>query len=150
MYCTLASKDAVSASSVQTRFGLPEPDSEVVHTFYPLLAGSIMEAQMRSDDEGDTGSGALPVLSFEVVLSQGAHLQGQGALASPVLVGSSRVRRDAVCSCMQHATCAVCAGEPEAPDEALIGLLIKHEVVRRVTQVPTAYGNPAGQQVQRV
>lgn len=27
------------------------------------------------------------------------------------------------------------AGEPEAPDEALIGLLIKHEVVRRVTQV---------------
>jgi len=24
-----------------------------VHTFYPLLAGAIMEAQMRSDDEGD-------------------------------------------------------------------------------------------------
>jgi hypothetical protein len=43
------------------RFGLPEPDSEIVHTFYPLLAGSIMEAQMRSDDEGDTGSGALPL-----------------------------------------------------------------------------------------
>jgi hypothetical protein len=48
------------------RFGLPEPDSEIVHTFYPLLAGSIMEAQMRSDDEGDTGSG--------VPASQSSHI----------------------------------------------------------------------------
>lgn len=30
-----------------------------MHTFYPLLAGSIMEAQMRSDDEGDTGEGEV-------------------------------------------------------------------------------------------
>ncbi len=29
----------------------------------------------------------------------------------------------------------MCAGELEAPDETLIGALIKHEVVRRVTQV---------------
>jgi hypothetical protein len=68
------------------RFGLPEPDSEIVHTFYPLLAGSIMEAQMRSDDEGDTGSGALSTraLSFPCHLPPlPAYLAGTCPRAQP-------------------------------------------------------------------
>lgn len=57
------------------RFGLPEPDSEIVHTFYPLLAGSIMEAQMRSDDEGDTGSGALASHRSHITMPSAARTQ---------------------------------------------------------------------------
>lgn len=38
----------------ERRFGLPEVDRDIVHTFYPLLAGAIMEADMRSDDEEES------------------------------------------------------------------------------------------------
>ena len=59
------------------RFGLPEADPEIVHTFYPLLAGAIMEAQLRSDDEGDAEDGTswVDVLDF-TTLSQYHHDPG--------------------------------------------------------------------------
>lgn len=60
-----------------------------------------------------------------------------------VILSAKRSRRHSCTpSCPQPR--AVHAGEPEAPDEALVGLLIKHEVVRRVTQVPFAHGSLTG------
>lgn len=69
------------------KIGLPEADPDIVHSFYPLLAGAIMEADMRSDDEGESPANDLSV------------------------------------------------GTLEGADDSLVGLLKKHEVVRRVTQV---------------